>query len=384
MVLPSTGVSRITFVGITVVIVTALISGSTFILSSNNFKISNSSSTTSNSQPSTDTSSTRTTFTSSSQSTNSKSQKSYGTVVTTIRLQNIPEWISFDPVNQLVYVSSDYSPGNVTVINPASNNQIVAVIILGSQGAGIEGGQPIVDTINGLVYVPSGNDIFVLNNTKILTKITKGYAGTTGWGVFDPDNQNIYIATSRMLPSYIAIQVLSTKTDAIIQNITSPQLGLNIGGMIFIAQTNLLYVSNTNRGLSIINASSDLFVRAIPMDGSMGIITNPKLSLIYVEACRDNRTIIVDSLTNSIVGVVNGSAPLDGAYNSQNGLIYVTNAKSDSIQIINGTSNVGSIEIGEFPWGIAYDSVNGELYVSNALSRTVSVIVPSAQLLGKP
>ena len=67
---------------------------------------------------------------------------------------------------------------------------------------------------------------------------------------------------------------------------------------------------------------------------------------------------------------------VDSVYNSANGLVYVSNAGSNTVSILNTTTNsvVGTIPVGAGPNGIAYNQDNGKVYVANSVSGTISVI----------
>ena len=75
-----------------------------------------------------------------------------------------------------------------------------------------------------------------------------------------------------------------------------------------------------------------------------------------------------------------GKNPQAISYNPANGFFYVANTLSNTLSLINGTSNslIGSIPVGEFPGknpaGIVTNSINNTIYVTNMGSNTVSVI----------
>lgn len=308
----------------------------------------------------------------------SSSSSSRSSENASIRVTPAPEWITFDQSNGLLYVTSASNPDNLTVVSPdPSGMKVVKVIPLNSSG-----GQPIVDSSNGLVYLPAASAVFVINGTRIETMIKNGYAGTTGWGVFDPDNDEVYVATSRMLPSYIAIQVLDTKSNTILANITSPtQLGLGIEALLYSSQGKQIYVSGSSYGVAIINTTTNKVVGSVQIQGNAlqvgegdGIAPDPATNLIYVADFADNQTVIFSSTNDSVVARIAGSGPFNPFYSPNNGLVYVTNALSNSVQILNGTKMVGSVPVGNFPWGLAYDSANSHIYVTNRDSATVSVI----------
>jgi YVTN family beta-propeller protein len=72
-----------------------------------------------------------------------------------------------------------------------------------------------------------------------------------------------------------------------------------------------------------------------------------------------------------------GQTPRELAFNSDNGYIYVADAYSNTVSLIDGKTNKLLTSIptgGSIVDGVAYDSINGNVYAVNAGSCTVSVI----------
>ncbi|HEY9386160.1 MAG TPA: YncE family protein [Nitrososphaeraceae archaeon] len=76
-------------------------------------------------------------------------------------------------------------------------------------------------------------------------------------------------------------------------------------------------------------------------------------------------------------GIPVGSFPWGIVYNPTNKNMYVTNAGSNTISVINQTNSVtATIPTGLGPTGIAHNPNNRHIYVTNAGSNTVSIIHP--------
>ncbi len=78
-----------------------------------------------------------------------------------------------------------------------------------------------------------------------------------------------------------------------------------------------------------------------------------------------------------------GIEPTGVAYDSGNGMVFVANTDSDTVSVINTSTNtvVATIPVGtgtylehDAPIGVAYDSLNSAVYVTNERFNTVSVI----------
>ncbi|HTT16414.1 MAG TPA: hypothetical protein VMH49_03540, partial [Thermoplasmata archaeon] len=71
-----------------------------------------------------------------------------------------------------------------------------------------------------------------------------------------------------------------------------------------------------------------------------------------------------------------GVAPYGVAYDAGQGEVYVTNYYSNSLSVINDTTDtvVATVPVYQGPWGVTYDTGRGEVFVTNAGSDNVSVL----------
>ena len=71
-----------------------------------------------------------------------------------------------------------------------------------------------------------------------------------------------------------------------------------------------------------------------------------------------------------------GNTPYGVAINPTNGFVYVTNADSNTVSVMNPKTNtvVATIPVGNTPYGVAINPTNGLVYVTNVNSNTVSVV----------
>ncbi|HEY7080890.1 MAG TPA: YncE family protein, partial [Nitrososphaeraceae archaeon] len=74
-----------------------------------------------------------------------------------------------------------------------------------------------------------------------------------------------------------------------------------------------------------------------------------------------------------------GNGPVGIAFNPNNGDMYVTNFGSNTVSVIDTTTNtvVATITVGSAPQFIAFNPNNGHMYVTNRGSNNVSVIGPT-------
>jgi YVTN family beta-propeller protein len=95
--------------------------------------------------------------------------------------------------------------------------------------------------------------------------------------------------------------------------------------------------------------------------------------LVYVaNALSDNVSVLNGTVVVATVAV--GSDPAFEAYDGRNGFVYVSNYASDNVTVISGFTVIGTVKVGTGPGEVTYDSSNGFIYVVNAQSANVSVI----------
>jgi YVTN family beta-propeller protein len=119
--------------------------------------------------------------------------------------------------------------------------------------------------------------------------------------------------------------------------------------------------------------------------GPVGVLYDPAQGEIFVSNARADSVSVINDTTDHVVAIVSvgNSGPsinrgplLILAYDSGKGEIFVTNYGSDNVTVISAADNsvVANIAVGTQPYGIAYDPEFGEVFVANSQSDTVSVI----------
>ena len=70
---------------------------------------------------------------------------------------------------------------------------------------------------------------------------------------------------------------------------------------------------------------------------------------------------------SEIIEVNAGQSPQDITYNPKTNILYVTNGRSDSVSVINGTTNkiLSNISVGKRPGDIEVNVETNEIYVQN-------------------
>ena len=114
-------------------------------------------------------------------------------------------------------------------------------------------------------------------------------------------------------------------------------------------------------------------------DGSrpVALAVNPSTERIYVANAGSDNVSVIDSASSTVITTIAvGHSPRGIAVDPGVNRVYVANSGSNEVSVIDGESNevVATVAVGEEPWGLAADPNTGRVFVSNRGSSTVSVI----------
>jgi YVTN family beta-propeller protein len=216
---------------------------------------------------------------------------------------------------------------------------------------------------------------------------------STPYGVtLSSDNDLIYVSNYGQFNTTGTVAVINGTTNTIVANIP---VGKNPQAIVYNPANGLVYIANTlSNTLSIINGTSNALVGSVgvgnfPGKNPTGIAINSINNTIYVTNMGSNTVSVINGTTNVVAknitlttGELEGEgtgffSPAGIAYNSDTGNLYVTNRGSDTVSVINGTTNalVDEISVDAVaPSGIVYNAANNYIYVTNMGSNTVSVL----------
>ena len=108
-----------------------------------------------------------------------------------------------------------------------------------------------------------------------------------------------------------------------------------------------------------------------------GLAVNEKTNLVYVANSDSDTVSVINGTTNKVASKIQvGNVPTGIVVDENNNMVYVTNYDNDNVYVINGTTNKveSKIQVGNGPTSIALDSKKNLLYVANYLEDTLSVI----------
>ena len=112
-------------------------------------------------------------------------------------------------------------------------------------------------------------------------------------------------------------------------------------------------------------------------DGPNEVAVNPDTNMVYVINQRSDSLSVIDGSTNNVVKTIDvGDFPAGVAVNPNTNMVYVTNLHSDSLSVIDGSTNnvVKTIRVGEIPEGVAVNPNTNMVYVVRYLEGKVIVI----------
>jgi YVTN family beta-propeller protein len=114
-------------------------------------------------------------------------------------------------------------------------------------------------------------------------------------------------------------------------------------------------------------------------DGSqpVALAVNSRTGRIYVANAGSDNVSVIDGGSSTVIATIPvGSAPHGVAVDASANRVYVANSGSNEVTVIDGEGNavVATLAVGKEPWDLAADPNTGRVFVSNRGSGTVSVI----------
>jgi YVTN family beta-propeller protein len=108
-----------------------------------------------------------------------------------------------------------------------------------------------------------------------------------------------------------------------------------------------------------------------------GLAVNSSTGRIYVANAASDNVSVIDGAGSTVIATIPvGRAPRGVAVDPRANRVYVANSGSNEVTAIDGESNkvVAILPVGGEPWDLAADPNTGRVFVSNRSSGTVSVI----------
>ena len=310
-------------------------------------------------------------------------------------------------------------PGSTNTVQTPSLQTVASIPIANPSGSAI---RIAFDASNGYLYVANGTSspsitvVDLAENDSIIANIPLGNA--TGGLLYDPSNGYVYVSQGCLEIVHYGTRSNQTELDAgitavvingtkVVKEITGPCAS---GELAYDPSDHRIFEASVDGGnpnglVNVIDDRSNTIVASIPVDGGLtGIAYDSSDGMVYVADLSSGSVDVINPATNGAVDVINVESghPVYAddlvAYNPVNNLVYVTNGITYGYNTeLNGTTVVGNFTVpcsggigSEFD-GFAFDSARGFSFMSacgtvvasNGFSNAalVSVNVPGASSL---
>ena len=282
----------------------------------------------------------------------------------------------------LVFLCATVTVGS----RPLHGQTVVATVPVGSRPLGV----CVNPSTNHVYVVNAGND-----NVSVIDGATNKVIATVPTG-FTPNDVCVNPNTNRVYVVNWDNDNVSVIDGATNQVIATVPVGKNPRGVAVNPNTNRVYVANAdNNNVSVIDGATNQVIATIkvgdiPFDGvgfglftaafkvgKLGVCVNPSTNRVYVTNADSNNVSVIDGATNKVIATVPvGSSPLGVCVNPNTNRVYVTNDNIGKVSVIDGATNqvIAMVPVENHPRGVCVNPNTNRVYVSNLESNTVSVI----------
>ena len=300
-----------------------------------------------------------------------------------------PIAVAFDPNNRMVYVSTGNGfPPAIDVISDSSNT-IVATIHFPEQNPSVL----VFDNSYSNLYAYAsgyGDLIYVINpaTNQITGNISTGTSGVFGGAIFDPNNQDLYVAGG----STNSVLVISTAIDKVVQTFSiqgNPSFVTYdpTNGYVYVETQNIIVGSEYSNTVTVINGLGNTIVSTVQLQEANGggicyvsgtgnvyaLTTGPSSAVISVISGQTN------SLSSSIVLPHNVFFDVSSnmVYDQLNQLMFMTTGNNNVTEFNPATNSfAGGLQLPAQSDEITVDTANGNIYVTAVAPDEVLELSP--------
>ena len=291
-----------------------------------------------------------------------------------------PSGVAIDHETNLVYVASRNSD-TVTVIDSATN-KVVDIITVGPEpwDMAVNSDTHVIYTVNR-----SPGTVSVINGTTNEVVATLDYSeyGTRSVQsiAVNMETNKVYVLLNNGPARQALVSVIDGASNEIESTFKVADLKPDYDvlestrAIAVNSKMNMVYVTRDSGALLVIDGSDNRVVNTIAtgrMPNSIGV--NEQTDMIYVSNFASQSISVIDGSTGKVVADVTPLlSPQQIEIDEETNTIYVT---GDGVSVIDGVSHkvTNQIKVGESPEGVAFNPDNGLLFVANALSNSVSLI----------
>jgi len=280
-----------------------------------------------------------------------------------------PTGVAVTPNNAFVYVTTVNTPvSQVAVIDTRTNTLTTSVSLHSLNGVP---SQIAITPDGAFAYVVESSTIEVIDTaTNLAVSVVNGVTSPTAIA-FTPDGKFAYIADT--CPRNACAQVVDTSTQLVTTTIQIPDTLVSEPASIAVTpdgSTVCMSVGDPNHQFEVafINASSNTLLVAVPLEqlalaSNLGFGITPG-GILYAAASTDpitgnplNTVIPVNTISQVAGAPINvGLGPTGVAVAAGGAFVYVTNANSDTVSVIDTTNDtvIATVAVaGKTPQGVA-------------------------------
>lgn len=285
---------------------------------------------------------------------------------TNFRINNSVSSIAINPNKSKVYVADD--SGHITIFDSKKDSVVKRIGVTESESIN----DLIVDPKTNKVYIAAadGKRLFVMDESYKISNVNGGYSDLGTILAIDPNTHRVYSVTEHKDDNTVSI--VNTTTDALINTAKILPEDKEPTTAVVNPATNKLYISNEGPALHYASCPR------------CTIYYSPG-TVVVIKDSNNKLTDISAQQINKIPGVSVGKAPIAVAVNPKTNLVYVANSGSDTVSIIDGTTDrvFKELPVREFPRAIAINLVTNKIYVANRNNASLSVIDGKTNTLSK-
>ncbi|HEV2988978.1 MAG TPA: YncE family protein, partial [Candidatus Angelobacter sp.] len=258
---------------------------------------------------------------------------------------------------------------------PLWADSVLTTIVVGNEPAGIAANPRL-----NKIYVALDADlkVAVINGETNQVSSTIPLAGHPLAIAVNIFTDRVYSTSCDFATGQCSVYVIDSRTDAIIANIPLPTIqGIGLQGIGVDPVTDRIYVSDgDNSRVYVIDGASNTQISQFSVPSPAGVAVNPKSNRIYVA---DNgfpgALFVFDGSNNAqIARVPMDSSTEQVATNFRLNRAYTT-VDSNELGIVNGANQVvAKVPTGAFPHGVDVNLFNNKIYVANANSASVTIV----------
>lgn len=295
-----------------------------------------------------------------------------------------PKGVAVNPTTNRIYIASRNN--DQLFVLDGSSNDVIAQIQTGDEPFGVA-----VNPLTNKVYVASFRDgaLTVLDGAQnLVTKVLYLSPELTYVGVNKLTNR-IYVVSH----SSNSLYVIDGNTDTVIRSSPTGAPSQGAFGLAINENLNRVYVSNRDtQDIATFDGDGNLLLsqvikphppRAVPY--ALGF--NPNTNKLYVMLGPDDivdRVQIYQAAASGLTRIADVIVEIGGrdagggvAVNTSTNTVFVTNARADTVGIIDGVADtlLALVPVGVDPFGVAANPATNLIYVGNRASDDLYIIL---------